>query len=82
MTTIVVCALLGAVLGLRFTAFVLVPTAVMCVAAIALGAILHHDDLWRWVSAIIESQIGLQLGFLATVAAQQLQEDLSPRQHN
>ena len=64
----IVCALIGAVLGLRFKVMVLVPTIAICTMAIALGNIAFGGGAWM---AAIETAIAItlaQVGYLGGAA--------------
>jgi hypothetical protein len=56
--------LVGAVLGLRFKAFVLVPVICIALAIVAVGGGARGDDLWQLAGSMIAITVSLQLGYL------------------
>ena len=61
---LVTIMLAGALLGLRFKVFVLVPAIIVCSAATFCDGTAHHDNLWS-ISLMTALAIAvLQLGYL------------------
>ena len=58
------CTLVGAVLGLRFTVWILVPGIAFGLFAAAATGIAHHDGLGTIGLAMVLIAVGLQLGYL------------------
>jgi hypothetical protein len=58
------CILVGAVLGLRFTVWILIPGIAFGLFAAAAAGIAHHDGLGTIGLAMVLIAVGLQLGYL------------------
>jgi hypothetical protein len=67
MTLVILSLLFGAVLGMRFKAFVLFPAIPVCLALNAGIAAAQGSGLWPAFLAMALSVTGLQLGFLGGV---------------
>ena len=63
MTIITILALIGLLLGLRFSSFVLVPASSLCVASALAYGVAHGSGFWATTSAIVLSQVSTQLGY-------------------
>ncbi len=61
--------LLGAVLGLRFKVFVLIPVIIFGLVLSTIAGIARGADLWSLIAAMIVALTGLQLGYLGGTAA-------------
>ena len=59
------CILVGAVLGLRFTVWILVPGIAFGLFAAAAAGIAHRHDLGTIALAMVLIAAGLQFGYLA-----------------
>jgi hypothetical protein len=59
------CILVGAVLGLRFTVWVLVPGIAFGLFAAAAAGLAHHQNLGTIALAMVLIAVGLQFGYLA-----------------
>jgi hypothetical protein len=70
MMMIAILALIGILLGLRFSSFVLVPASSFCVVFAFAYGVAHGSGFWTTVSAIILSQTSIQLGYFVGSALQ------------
>ena len=64
MMMITILALIGLLLGLRFSSFVLVPASTLCIASALAYGVAHGSGFWSTISAIVLSQISIQLGYI------------------
>jgi len=64
MILILLSVLVGAVLGLRFRVFVLVPVICGALAIAVVDGLARGDGLWRLVLAMIMIAASLQLGYI------------------
>jgi hypothetical protein len=62
LTTISIFA--GIVLGLRFTAFILVPAVGLALALLAANGMAHEDGVWSLVATMVVVATFLQLGYI------------------
>lgn len=74
MSVIILSALLGAVLGLRFKALVLLPATIVCCGIVITPLVLHNSSTWAMIVAVVQCQIGLQLGYIAATVAHYFSE--------
>jgi hypothetical protein len=58
--------ILGAVLGLRFNVFVLIPVIISELIVVTIEGIVQGADVWLVVAAIIAASTALQLGYLGS----------------
>jgi CBS-domain-containing membrane protein len=66
---VLAAALVGAVLGLRFTVFVLLPAVASALAiALAIG-VMQHVGAWSIAATAAMVTVALQLGYLGGTAA-------------
>lgn len=68
MTITIFSMLFGAVLGLRFKAFILFPAILVSLALNAGVAAAQGDDLWATVFAMTLSILAMQVGFLGGIS--------------
>jgi hypothetical protein len=61
---LVIGVLVGAVLGLRFKVFALVPVIFIALAVVALHGVARGDDFWRLAVSMIAIATSLQVGYL------------------
>jgi len=73
---IISCALVGAVLGLRFRVFILLPIVLMLICCIAVIAAVRGDHLWAIIFTVIPSVVSLQVGYFCGSLADFILEDL------
>ncbi len=64
-----IALLFGAILGLRFKVFVLVPATIFCAAATVVTDIAHNDDSWSILISLILVMTALQVGYVAVTLA-------------
>jgi hypothetical protein len=69
MYALTIGALSGALLGLRFKVFVLVPAIFIAIIATCVGWMLGSDGLASALWELASTSIGLQLGYVAGVGA-------------
>jgi hypothetical protein len=72
MTLVLICVLLGAVLGLRFKVLVLIPGLAVMLPITAGAGIVRADALGRIVFAMVAGAICLQVGYLAGICMRHL----------
>jgi hypothetical protein len=66
MTQIAVLSLLlGALLGARFTVYMLVPAICLVLAFVVLAGLVHGDDFWSLAICAGLATVGMQLGYVA-----------------
>jgi hypothetical protein len=70
-TLAIVTLLTGALLGMRFKVLVLVPTVALAIVAVLAGGIAHHEEAGSIGLAMLIATIGLQVGYLGGLAANQ-----------
>ena len=63
--------IVGAALGLRFKAFILVPTVILGLLVIAIFETLRRDSWWFVGLAMVRVTTTLQIGYFAGVVARQ-----------
>ena len=63
--------IVGAALGLRFKAFILVPTVILGLLVIAIFETLRTDSWWFVGLAMVCVMTTLQIGYFASVVARQ-----------
>jgi hypothetical protein len=63
MMMIAILALIGSLLGLRFSSFVLVPASSFCVISALAYGVAHGNGFWATIAAIVLSQTSIQLGY-------------------
>ena len=63
MMMIVIFVLVGLLLGMRFSSFVLVPASSLCVVSAFGYGVMHGSGFWTTVAAIVLSQASIQLGY-------------------
>jgi hypothetical protein len=74
MILILIGILVGAVLGLRFKAFILVPVICVAVFMVAIGGGVRGDDLWQLAGLMIGITTSLQLGYISGSVARLVME--------
>jgi hypothetical protein len=62
--------LVGAVLGLRFKVFVLVPVICIALAIVAVDGVARGDELWRLAISMIVIATALQVGYILGIVTQ------------
>jgi hypothetical protein len=67
MMLMVICCLVGAVIGLRFKVLAFVPVICIALAIVGIGEIARGDGLWRLLLAIILTSTSVQLGYLGAL---------------
>jgi hypothetical protein len=67
MMVLLVCLLIGALLGQRFKVFILVPAMVPAVALAVIVAEVHGAALWQILVTAFMAATSLQIGYLAGV---------------
>ncbi len=65
MTLMLICLLVGAVLGQRFKVLVLVPVMALALPLSAAAAITQSAPFWQTVLTALTAATGLQIGYLA-----------------
>jgi hypothetical protein len=65
MIVILLGVLLGAVLGLRFKMFALVPGMLLGLMIAGVRGIAHGDGIWHIAATMVLVVVAIQLGFLA-----------------
>jgi len=63
-------ALLGALLGLRFNVYILVPTTLVVLAFLVLGGVVRGGDLWSLATSAGLAVVGIQVGYLCGTGVQ------------
>jgi hypothetical protein len=81
-TLILICLLLGAVLGQRFKILVLVPGMAAVLPLVAAVGIVRADPYGQIAIAVIVAAVSLQLGYLAGIALRHLMVLLRATQIN
>lgn len=71
---ILIGVLVGAALGLRFKAFVLVPVICVVACTIAIGGGARGDDLWALAGLMIGITTALQVGYIGGCVARLVME--------
>jgi hypothetical protein len=74
MFLVLITILVGAVLGLRFKAFVLVPVICVAMFMVAVGGVARGDDLWHLAGLTIGITTALQLGYISGSVARLVME--------
>jgi hypothetical protein len=74
MILILIGVLVGAALGLRFKAFVLVPVICVVACTIAIGGGARGDDLWALAGLMIGITTALQVGYIGGCVARLVME--------
>jgi hypothetical protein len=77
MILILIAILVGAVLGLRFKAFILVPV-IVAVLIVSIGGVARGDDLWHLAGLTIGITTALQLGYISGSVARLVMERPGP----
>jgi hypothetical protein len=72
MTLMLICLLLGAVLGQRFKFLVLIPGMGVMLPLVAAAGVVRADPFGQIVFAMIAAAIGLQVGYLAGIGIRYL----------
>ena len=72
MTLMLICPLLGAVLGQRFKVLVLIPAMMVVLPLVAAAGLLRGPPYGGIAIALIVSAVSLQLGYLAGIALRHL----------
>jgi hypothetical protein len=67
MILILIGGLVGAVLGLRYKVFALVPVICLALAIVAVGGVARGDDLRQLVVSMIVIAASLQLGYVGGI---------------
>jgi hypothetical protein len=70
MILILIGVLVGAVLGVRFTVFVLVPVIFVALAIVAVGGVVRGDDLWQLAISMIVIATSVQVGYILGIVTQ------------
>ena len=73
---IIFCALVGAIIGLRFQVYVLVPVIVAAILCAAVIAVAQGDHVWAIIFTALPSAVSLQVGYLCGSFARFILADL------
>jgi hypothetical protein len=65
-----VCVLIGTILALRFSVWILVPGMAFCLFAAATAGFVHGQELSTVALTMVLIAVGLQLGYLAGAGLQ------------
>jgi hypothetical protein len=82
MTLMLICLLLGAVLGQRFKVLVLIPATAVVLPFVAAAGVVQTDPYGQIAIAAIVASVSLQLGYLAGIALRYLMVLLRATQLN
>jgi hypothetical protein len=72
MTLMLICLLLGAVLGQRFRVLVMIPGMAVVLPLIAAAGVMRADPYGQIAIALMVAAVSLQLGYLAGIALRHL----------
>jgi hypothetical protein len=67
---ILIGVLVGAVLGLRFKVFVLVPVISIALVIVAVDGVARGDELWRLAVSMIVIATAVQVGYILGIVIQ------------
>jgi hypothetical protein len=72
MTLMLICLLLGAVLGQRFKVLVMIPGMAVVLPLVAAAGVMRADPYGQIAIALMVAAVSLQLGYLAGIALRHL----------
>lgn len=76
--TLLICLLVGAVLGQKFRVFVLIPA--IALAGLATAGFAHAGTFWQILGMVLVATTSLQIGYFAGVGVRYLMAATRPSQ--
>lgn len=78
---IIFCVLVGAIVGLRFQVYILVPVIAMAIFCVAVIAVARDDHVWAIILTVLSSVVSLEVGYLCGSFARFILAELHKRHH-